>query len=98
MMAKRKRKKALVLGIGNVLLKDEGLGVRAIEYFAERYSFGKEVTCLDGGTSGLGLLSYIKDFSHLIIVDESLESSSAYHGKRSGSGPPSNPLPPTRSA
>ncbi|OGP18678.1 MAG: hypothetical protein A2V21_310265 [Deltaproteobacteria bacterium GWC2_55_46] len=68
-MAKRKRKKALVLGIGNVLLKDEGLGVRAIEYFAERYSFGKEVTCLDGGTSGLGLLSYIKDFSHLIIVD-----------------------------
>lgn len=64
-----KRKRALVLGIGNVLLKDEGLGVRAIEYFSERYGFGPDVDCLDGGTSGLGLLSYIKDYSHIIVVD-----------------------------
>ncbi|MBW7957906.1 MAG: HyaD/HybD family hydrogenase maturation endopeptidase [Deltaproteobacteria bacterium] len=68
-MADAKRKKALVLGIGNVLLKDEGLGVRAIEYFSERYGFGPDVDCLDGGTSGLGLLSYIKDYSHIIVVD-----------------------------
>lgn len=69
MNAKRKRNKALVLGIGNVLLKDEGLGVRAIEYFKGHYSFGRDVSCLDGGTSGLGLLSHIKDFSHIIVVD-----------------------------
>lgn len=68
-MADAKRKKALVLGIGNVLLKDEGAGVRAIEYFSERYGFGPDVTCLDGGTSGLGLLSHIKDYSHIIVVD-----------------------------
>lgn len=69
MASDAKLKRALVLGIGNVLLKDEGLGVRTIEYFSERYGFGPEVACLDGGTSGLGLLSYIKDYSHLIVVD-----------------------------
>lgn len=68
-MAHKKRKKALVLGIGNLLLKDEGLGVRAIEIFKRDYSFGPEVTCLDGGTSGLRLLTYIQDYTHLIIVD-----------------------------
>lgn len=68
-MARNKRKKALVLGIGNILLKDEGLGVRAAEYFEKNFSFGPDVACLDGGTSGLGLLTYIRDYSHLIIVD-----------------------------
>lgn len=68
-MARNKRKKALVLGIGNILLKDEGLGVKAAEYFKRNFSFGPDVACLDGGTSGLGLLSYIRDFSHIIIID-----------------------------
>jgi hydrogenase maturation protease len=68
-MARKTRKKALVLGIGNLLLKDEGLGVRAVEVFKRDFSFGPEVTCLDGGTSGLGLLTYIQDFTHIVIVD-----------------------------
>lgn len=68
-MARKMRKKALVLGVGNILLKDEGLGVRAAMYFERNFSFGPEVACLDGGTSGLGLLSYIREYSHLIIVD-----------------------------
>src|SRR3972149_576005 len=68
-MHKRKRKKALVLGIGNLLLRDEGLGVRTTEYFEGHFSFGPDVVCLDGGTSGLGILSYIEDYSHIIIVD-----------------------------
>lgn len=68
-MARKKRKKALVLGIGNLLLKDEGLGVRVVELFKRDYSFGPEVTCLDGGTSGMGLLTYIQDYTHIIIID-----------------------------
>lgn len=68
-MARKMRKKALVIGVGNILLRDEGLGVRAAEYFERNFSFGPEVACLDGGTSGLGLLSYIREYSHLIIVD-----------------------------
>lgn len=68
-MARKKKHRALVLGIGNILLGDEGLGVRATERFKEAYGFGPDVACLDGGTSGLGLLSYIRDFSHIVIVD-----------------------------
>jgi len=68
-MARKRRNKALVLGIGNLLLKDEGAGVRTVALFESDYSFGDDVVCLDGGTSGLGLLSYIRDYTHLIIVD-----------------------------
>lgn len=68
-MVQKTGKKALVLGIGNILLSDEGLGVRAVELFQEQYSFKRDVSCIDGGTAGLGLLSYIRDFTHIIIID-----------------------------
>lgn len=66
-MAKKKR--YLVLGVGNILLKDEGLGVRAVEYIRERYSVPDSVSLIDGGTGGLNLLSLMRDFDHIIIVD-----------------------------
>lgn len=68
-MARKKRDKALVLGTGNLLLRDEGAGVRATELFERNYSFGPDVVCLDGGTSGLTLLSHIRDYTHILIVD-----------------------------
>jgi len=68
-MSRKKNDKALVLGIGNLLLRDEGAGVRTVELFEAAYHFGGDVTCLDGGTSGLSLLSHIRDYSHIIIVD-----------------------------
>ncbi len=64
-----KQEKTLVLGIGNILLADEGLGVRAVEFFEANYSFPSYVKCIDGGTVGIGLLSAIKGFKRLIIVD-----------------------------
>lgn len=64
-----KPEKTLVLGIGNILLTDEGLGVRAIEFFKANYAFPSCVKCIDGGTAGLGLLPAIKGFKRLIIVD-----------------------------
>ncbi|MBI5469086.1 MAG: HyaD/HybD family hydrogenase maturation endopeptidase [Deltaproteobacteria bacterium] len=67
-MAKTK-KRFLVLGVGNILLKDEGLGVRAVEYIRERYSVPESVSLVDGGTGGLNLLSLMRDFGHIIIVD-----------------------------
>lgn len=60
---------ALVLGIGNVLLKDEGVGIRAVEELERRYQLPDEVEVLDGGTSGIELLSYVADRDHLIIID-----------------------------
>jgi hydrogenase maturation protease len=61
--------KVLVLGVGNILLKDEGLGVRAVEYMLERYSPHAGVSFVDGGTAGLSLLSLIKEFDRIIIID-----------------------------
>jgi hydrogenase maturation protease len=59
----------VVLGVGNILLTDEGVGVRVIERLHQRYVFPPQVELVDGGVSGLGLLAVIKDAAHLIIVD-----------------------------
>jgi hydrogenase maturation protease len=59
----------LVLGIGNVLLTDEGVGVRTINELARRYTFSDEVELLDGGTAGMELLNHIAGRDYLLIVD-----------------------------
>ncbi|MDO8426644.1 MAG: HyaD/HybD family hydrogenase maturation endopeptidase [Deltaproteobacteria bacterium] len=62
-------KKALVIGIGNILLRDEGLGVRAVEFFKENYTLPRGVECVDGGTAGLSLSSFFREYKRIIIVD-----------------------------
>ena len=59
----------LVLGAGNILLSDEGVGVRVIEAFQDRYQVPDGVEVLDGGTCGMDLLDVIAGRDHLIIVD-----------------------------
>jgi len=59
----------LVLGIGNVLLTDEGIGVRALNELQRRYSFSDNVELMDGGTAGIELLRHIRKRKHLIIID-----------------------------
>ena len=59
----------LVLGLGNVLCGDDGLGVAAIEMLRRRYQIPAGVRVLDGGTLGLGLLSFIRPFDDVILVD-----------------------------
>ncbi len=61
--------RTLVLGIGNVLWADEGFGVRCVERLAELWSFGPEVSLLDGGTQGLYLLHHVQDAEALIVFD-----------------------------
>ena len=61
--------KILVLGVGNILLRDEGVGIRVIERIQERYEFPHNVSVLDGGVLGLSLLGVISDADHLIVVD-----------------------------
>ncbi|HOV86223.1 MAG TPA: HyaD/HybD family hydrogenase maturation endopeptidase [Syntrophobacteraceae bacterium] len=62
-------KQILVLGVGNLLLQDEGVGVRVIETLEAGYAFSSNVTLLDGGTLGLRLLDPISRADHLIVVD-----------------------------
>jgi hydrogenase maturation protease len=59
----------LVLGLGNSILRDEGLGVRAVERLRERYALPEAVEALDGGTLGLHLLPYLEGVRSLLIVD-----------------------------
>jgi hydrogenase maturation protease len=59
----------LVLGIGNILLTDEGAGVRALERLADRYEFSSNVTLMDGGTLGVRLLEPMMDADRLVILD-----------------------------
>lgn len=61
--------KILVLGLGNILLKDEGIGVRTIEKLQAEYVFSPNVELMDGGTSGNYLIDAITNCDHLIVVD-----------------------------
>jgi hydrogenase maturation protease len=62
-------RRILVLGLGNILLQDEGLGVRAVERMAARYRLPPDVQVMDGGVMGLDLLPYLEGVSHLLITD-----------------------------
>lgn len=59
----------LVLGVGNILLTDEGVGVRVVEALEGRYRIPEGVEVMDGGTAGMELLSSIAACDHLILVD-----------------------------
>jgi hydrogenase maturation protease len=58
-----------VLGIGNILLSDEGFGVRVAEELLRRYRFPAGVQVLDGGTLGMDLLRFLTGTQRLLIVD-----------------------------
>ncbi|MGD8474791.1 MAG: HyaD/HybD family hydrogenase maturation endopeptidase [Anaerolineae bacterium] len=59
----------LVLGLGNILLRDEGVGVRVVERLLEQYDFPEGVRVMDGGTLGLDLLPFLEDASRLLVID-----------------------------
>lgn len=59
----------LVLGIGNLLLSDEGVGVRVVEALERGYCLPTGVDTLDGGTSGMELMEMMAEREHLIVVD-----------------------------
>ena len=59
----------LVLGIGNLLLGDEGVGCRCVQELERRYTLPPEVQCVDGGTAGFELLPLVEDTETLIIID-----------------------------
>lgn len=58
-----------ILGVGNILLTDDGLGVQAIQELERTCAFPPNVILYDGGTGGLGLLPVIEQAERLIVVD-----------------------------
>ena len=59
----------LVLGLGNVLLGDDGLGAAAVARLRDEYDWPEDVQVLDGGTLGLSLLPYVEQADAVILVD-----------------------------
>jgi len=61
--------RVLVLGLGNVLLQDEGLGVKALNRLVEQYHLPDNVRIMDGGTLGMHLFPHLDGCTHLLILD-----------------------------
>lgn len=66
----------LVLGVGNVLMGDEGAGVHAIRLL-EREPAASGVTTLDGGTGGFHLLSLFQQHDPIIFIDATMDGKAA---------------------
>ena len=70
--------KTVVLGVGNILLSDEGFGVRVADALSQRFRFPDAVEVLDGGTLGIELMRFLDGAQRLILID-------AIHGSEPGS-------------
>ncbi len=68
--------KPLVLGVGNYLLGDEGVGVHAVRALEEA-GLPEGVTALDGGTGGFHLLSLFQDYDPIILIDATMDGAPA---------------------
>lgn len=64
-----KTDKITLLGIGNVLQKDDGIGVYAAEYLLHNYTFSPKINIINGGVEGINLLDVFMVNDEVIILD-----------------------------
>lgn len=69
MIVSNPSKRTIVLGLGNTLNKDEGLGVHALKALEAELGQAGTVEFVDGGVLGLNLLPWVEESSHLLILD-----------------------------
>jgi hydrogenase maturation protease len=62
-------KTILVLGVGNILMHDEGLGVRVVQHLEANYEFSPNVELMDGGAGGLRLTDALTQHDCVVVVD-----------------------------
>ena len=70
------KKRRAVLGLGNVLRRDEGLGIFCLEPLRDRLRGGSDIEIMDGGVLGMSLLPLVESCSHLLVLD-ALDAGSA---------------------
>jgi hydrogenase maturation protease len=61
--------KNIVIGVGNLLFYDDGIGVIAIAYLKKNYKFEPEIELLDGGTLGFSIVDYFLNYDNVLIID-----------------------------
>ncbi|MCL4511532.1 MAG: hydrogenase maturation protease [Bacteroidetes bacterium] len=62
-------KKIAVVGLGNILMGDDGIGVRVVEQLEREKCLSRSVTLIQGETAGITILPYIEDAEAVIFVD-----------------------------
>ena len=62
-------RRRVVLGLGNILNRDEGVGVHALRVLEARLGPDADAELVDGGVLGLNLLPLVEDCSHLLVLD-----------------------------
>ena len=67
-MSKENKEKVLVLGVGNILLQDEGFGVHTVKEMANQ-NWSENIEFIDGGTAGMELIYLFEGVTRLIVVD-----------------------------
>jgi len=65
--------KTLILGVGNLLLKDEGVGIHVIQAL-EKENLPSGVHLMDGGTGGFHLVSWLEEYERIIMIDATLDN------------------------
>lgn len=65
-----------ILGVGNILYSDDGVGIRVVEKLEREYDFPDNVSIVDGGVLGINLLGVISSARKLIVVDSVLNHGS----------------------
>ena len=71
-MTEKNKKETLLLGVGNLLRRDDGIGPKVIRLLSENRNSNKlpsGTDMIDGGTDGLGLIEYLKDYKKVVIID-----------------------------
>lgn len=62
--------KNIIIGVGNVLFKDEGIGIFASKYLEENYTYANtDLEIMDGGTLGFKLMRYFQEYDNVVILD-----------------------------
>ena len=63
------KSRTALIGLGNILMRDDGIGVHAVKEIEERFRFTPEIDIVDGGTLGLTLLPLIEGYARVLFVD-----------------------------
>lgn len=68
--------KILVLGIGNLLMGNEGIGIHVVQYLQKKYNL-ENTDIIDGGTGGFHLLDYFHSYKIVLLIDATIDGKPA---------------------
>jgi hydrogenase maturation protease len=75
-------KNLAILGVGNILEKDDGIAIYATKYLEKNYSFSPNIDIINGGVEGINLLNLFMEYDYILILDAieiEDEAGSIYH-------------------